>query len=271
AIITRLNFRTFPAPPASRGFVATFPCPEDALAFDSLVEHSPLRPASIDLLSPQLIQLFLEAEKNSPEAHGAPLQEKFSADAWHLCVSVEGTPEVCERASREFARLSTSSTAKPAQLIALSETEGADLWHYLGQSVPVLLEAFPAAAIFKITLLPSQTHALLHKLHALADQASLLHAILARACGVLYFALLPPSGEHDSLSPASILRLAEAATAIFSLSASERAEATLPWCPTQLKHSINIWGPPRPDLALMRRLKSAFDPQNLFAPGRLLW
>jgi FAD/FMN-containing dehydrogenase len=27
---------------------------------------------------------------------------------------------------------------------------------------------------------------------------------------------------------------------------------------------------PLPSLALMRRLKAAFDPQNLFAPGRFL-
>jgi glycolate oxidase FAD binding subunit len=264
AVITRLNFRTFPAAPASRGFIASSRAPEDVLAFRSRVESSSLRAASIDLVSPNLMQLFLEAEKNSPEPPLTPLQGKFPADSWHLCVSVEGTLEVCERAARDFAHLATLAEAKAIQLTTLNETEGADLWHYLGQSVPLLLEAAPSAAIFKIVLLPSRVSVLLPQLRALADQASLPHAVLARSCGVIYFALLPSADD-----PSTLTRLTGTASAVSSLCAKENASATLPWCPTALKRSINIWGPPRPDLALQRCLKSAFDPQNLFSPGRL--
>ena len=265
AVITRLNFRTFPAAPASRGFVFSFPAHEDALAFNALVERSPVRAASIDLVSPQLMQLFLEAEEKSDEPPAAPLQGKFAADSWHLCVSVEGIPEVCERASREFAQLAAPPTAKPAQFVTLTESEGADLWHYLGQSIPLLLEASSSAAIFKISTLSARITPLLQQLSAVADHASLPHAVLARTCGVLYFALLP-----DSDDAATLQRLADAASRIFSFCASENASASLLWCPTVPKRSINIWRPPRPDFALMRRLKSAFDPQNIFAPGRFL-
>src|SRR5215469_5794146 len=293
AVITRLNFRTFPAAPSSRGFVLSFPAPENALALSNLVERSPLRPASIDVVSPQLFKLFLEAEKNSPELPAAPLQGKFPADSWHLCVSIEGTSEVCDRASREFTRIAALPEAKHSQLITLNETEGADLWHYLGQSIPLLLEASPDTVVFKITILSNRLAPLLEQLPVLADQASLRHAILARACGVIYFALLPRSGRHASLDSDSLQRLAGVSSAVFSLGARENASATLHWCPTQLKRKVNVWGfdfaasasgrPVSPaavssatpavalgDLALMRRLKSAFDPQNLFAPGRLL-
>ena len=265
AVITRLNFRTFPAAPASRGFVLPCRTHEEALNFNKLVEHSPVRAASIDLVSPQLMQLFLEAEKKSLEPPASALHEKLHANAWHLCVSVEGTPEVCERASREFDRLATSHEAKDTPLITLNESEGADLWHYLGQSVPLLLEASPPAAIFKISTLPARLPALLQQLLALADQASLPHATLTRACGVLYFAMLPNSDD-----PASLQRLSEAASRIFSFSTSEDASVSLPWCPITLKRSTNILRPSRPDFALMRRLKSAFDPQNIFARGRFL-
>lgn len=281
AVITRLNFRTFPAAPASLGFVLSFLTHEDALAFNNLLDRSPLRPASIDLISPQLMQLFLEAEKNSQGPPGSPLHTKFPADSWHLCISVEGTPEVCERASRELDRLTTSSPAKPTQSGALNESDGADLWHYIGQSIPLLLEASPAAAIFKISTLPARVTELLQQLRALANQASLWHAVHARACGGLYFALLPNS--HDA---ATLQRLSEASSRIFFLCASGNASAFLPWCPTQLKRLVNIWGSDfvgpassrpssgsavaRTDISLMRRLKSALDPQNIFAPGRFL-
>src|SRR5215831_16071612 len=182
AVITRLNFRTFPAAPASRGFVISFRAHEDALNFSKLVERSPVRAASLDLVGPRLAQLFLEAEKNSSEPPAAPLQGKLRADSWHVCVSVEGIPEVCERASREFAQLAASSTLKPTQFVTVSESEGADLWHYIGQSIPLLLEASPFVAILKITTLPARLTSLLQQVGGLADQASLAHAVLARAC-----------------------------------------------------------------------------------------
>lgn len=291
AVVTRLNFRTFPAAPASRGFVLSFPAPDNALRFSNRIKRSALVPASIEVVSPQLLQLFLEAERDSAEPPAAPLQGKFPADCWHLCISVEGTSEVCDRASREFTRIAALPEAEHSQLSTLNETEGADLWHYLGQSIPLLLEASPDTAIFKITILPSRLPPLLEQLRALAEQASLRHALLVRACGVIYLALLPRSGQ--SLDSDSFRRLAGAASAVFSLCAAENASATLPWCPTQLKREVNVWGfafvvpasgrpvspsavaganaaAALPDLALMRRLKSAFDPQNLFAPGRLL-
>ena len=264
AVVTRLNFRTFPAAPASRGLVASFPAAEEALAFRNLVEASPLRPCSIELVSPMLLQLFLEAEKNSAEPPATPLEGKFPADSWHLCVSVEGTPEVCDRASREFGQLAAPPTTKDMQLATLGENEGADLWHYIGQAIPLLLESCPSAAIFKITLLPNRMSGLLTQLQSLANQSPFTHATLARSSGVIYFALLPSRDGANVLS-----RLTQAASAVFALCAKEDASATLPWCPTALKGRVNIWGPPRPDVALERRLKSAFDPQNLFAPGRI--
>src|SRR5439155_5999767 len=44
AVITRLNFRTFPAPVSSRGFVASFASAENALALRRSIVESPLNP-----------------------------------------------------------------------------------------------------------------------------------------------------------------------------------------------------------------------------------
>ena len=38
----------------------------------------------------------------------------------------------------------------------------------------------------------------------------------------------------------------------------------------KLKVGVDIWGKPRNDASLMRRLKTAFDPGNVFAPGRFV-
>jgi glycolate oxidase FAD binding subunit len=272
AVITRLNFRTFPAPHASRGFVASFRTHEDALHLQRLISQSPLTPTSVELVSPQLMQLFLDAEKISAEPPAVPLQGKFPENSWHLCVSVEGTPEVCDRSTRELTTLAAHPESKNIKAAVLNESEGADVWHYLGQSIPLLLEASPAACIFKIAQLPDRLEKLFYQLRAIADQSALSHALISRAAGIVYFALLPSADLPDPLP-----HLAAAASAIFHLCAKETASATILWCPTALKHSVNIWNfsaasttPARSDLPLMRRLKSAFDPHNIFAPGRFL-
>jgi glycolate oxidase FAD binding subunit len=265
AVITRLNFRTFPAAPSSRGFIASFRTAEDALVFQKMIVESPHSLASIELLSPQLMQQFLDAEKNSPEPPAAPLAGKVPANFWHLCLSVEGTPEVCERCARDLKRLINQTTARNPQFTELSENEAADFWHYIGQAIPFLLEASPAAAIFKIVQLPARLGSLFIQLGAIAERAAVPHCLMARACGVVYFAMLPDTQNADSLR-----RLIEAASAIFQICVREGASSTIPWSPVELKRAINIWGPDLPDANLMRGLKSAFDPQNIFAPGRLL-
>jgi glycolate oxidase FAD binding subunit len=265
AVITRLNFRTFPAAPASRGFIASFRTAEDALVLQQVIADSPLSPASVELVSPQLMQQFLGAEKNSTEPPASPLAGKVPANSWHLCLSVEGSPEVCERCARNLKCLVDQLTAKNPQFTELGENEAADFWHYIGQAIPLLLEVSPVAAIFKIVQLPARLGSLFSQLTTIAEQAALPHSLMARACGVTYFALLPDTNDADSLR-----RLIEAASAIFQLCVREGASTTIPWCPVELKRAINIWGPARPDANLMRRLKSAFDPQNIFAPGRLL-
>jgi glycolate oxidase FAD binding subunit len=41
-------------------------------------------------------------------------------------------------------------------------------------------------------------------------------------------------------------------------------------CPTAWKRQLPIWGKPRGDRSLMRRVKEAFDPRGVFNPGRFL-
>ena len=280
AVITRLNFRTFPAAPASRGFVGSFQTAADALELLKRVRESPVSPASIELIDPQLLRIFLEAEKNAAEQPATSLEGKFPGDCWQLCISVEGTGEVCERSACELASLAGRAGTKSVQSTILEENEGADFWHYLGQSVPLMLELCPLAAVFKIVQLPGRLAPLLHQLSAIVEKTNLKLAFLVRGCGVVYFALLSPveaasSETAASVHPETLRQLAQAAASIFEFCSHENASATLPWCPSALKKSVNVWGLRNPaavsghsDLALMSRLKSAFDPENVFAPGR---
>jgi glycolate oxidase FAD binding subunit len=275
AVITRLNFRTFPSPLASHGFVASFSTAQGALALRSAIAESSLTPLTFDVISPELAQLFATRTPATPEA-AVFAGENRSADQtslpaignwfrpleWQLCAAFAGTPEVLDRYARDLTRLAKQSRATSTAI--LDDATRPAMWGRLRESLSLLLESSPATAIFKISILPSQHAALFANLQQIADRAGIPHALVARAGGTIYFALLPSSAKNGTTA-----QLAQATTQIFDSISSAGGNATLLFAPRALKQHVSVWGPPRPDLALMRRLKTAFDPQNIFAPGRL--
>jgi glycolate oxidase FAD binding subunit len=274
-VITRLNFRTFPSPLASRGFVASFANAEGALALRRAITESALTPLTSDILSPELAQIFVTRTPATPEA-AVFAGENRSADRtslpnignwfrpreWQLCAAFAGTPEVLDRYARDLTRLAEQSHASSTAI--LDDTTRPALWGRLRESLSLLLEAAPATVIFKISVLPSHHAALFASLRQIADHAAFSHALVARAGGTIYFALLPSTANKETTA-----QLARFTTQIFDSISSAGGNATLLFAPRALKQRVSVWGPPRPDLALMRRLKTAFDPQNIFAPGRL--
>ena len=288
AVITRLNFRTFPAPIAgSRGFVASFPTQEGALALRRKIMESRLTPLTLDVLSPALAQIFTTQTSATPEVSAfgrenrstnpaslPPIGDWFRPREWQLCAAFAGPPEVMDRYTRDLIRYAGESRA--ASTAFLDDTTRPSVWGRLRESLSLLLEASPATAIFKLSVLPAQHAALLANLQEIASCASLPHALVARARGTIYFALLPPSANDETTA-----RLANAATQIFDSVSASGGHATLLFAPLALKHllfvldgfaetRVNIRGSSRSDLPLMRRLKSAFDPQNILAPGRFV-
>jgi glycolate oxidase FAD binding subunit len=41
-------------------------------------------------------------------------------------------------------------------------------------------------------------------------------------------------------------------------------------CPTEWKKELDVWGPPRGDFWLMKRIKESLDPESIFNPGRFV-
>jgi FAD/FMN-containing dehydrogenase len=41
-------------------------------------------------------------------------------------------------------------------------------------------------------------------------------------------------------------------------------------CPPEWKPQLAVWGPPPPDIAVMREVRSKFDPRRVFNPGRFV-
>jgi len=286
AVITRLNFRTFPSAIAgSRGFVASFLNAEGALALRRAILQSPLAPLTLDILSPGLAQIFSERMPATREAQGfsreernanrnslPPIGDWFRPSEWQLCAAFAGAPEVLDRYTRDLTHFAEDSRATATAF--LDNATRPAVWGRLRESLSMLLEASPATALFKISVLPTQHAALFATLQQIADHAGFPHALVARAGGTIYFALLPAAANDET--PA---HLAKTTAQIFQSVSTTSSDATLLFAPPTLKHAlclpdglagprVNIWRSSGSDLPLMHRLKSAFDPQNIFAPGR---
>jgi glycolate oxidase FAD binding subunit len=254
AVITRVNFRTFPMPQAQGTFVASFSSAESAFDFCSAVSHSVLTPQLLEIVNPGAAALIFSGE----------ISARLEPRTWSVIVSAAGQPAVVERHARELGHLAGGADAE--EFVPITGAEGDSVLGQIREFPRLMAERVSSAAIFRISAVPGVMASLVGKLCVLAAQHELDFVSLARASGILYAGFLPQmeiSGTPESLP--------EVITEVFRACGQPEAQASamLEWCPADLKTSPEVvWGPSRPDFELMRRVKHSFDPQNVLAPGR---
>jgi FAD/FMN-containing dehydrogenase len=292
-IITRLNFRTFPIPQSTRGFVASFLTHEAALAARRKIIDSPLTPLTLDIINPATAKIFASRSPSTPEpaifskqAHSAenkdtshqslPLPgEWFHPNEYQLCVAFSGSTEVIARYTRDLTQSAQQSNA--TSLSILDDTNRPSVWGRLREALPLFRESSPDATIFKFSLLPAHQAQAIAIFQSVSQAANLNLALIARASGTVYIAALPASASA-SASGAQAEKSAghfsqsvvQMSHEILTLARTFNARASLLFAPSNLKPQLQstLASCPRSDQSLMRKLKSAFDPQNILSPGR---
>jgi glycolate oxidase FAD binding subunit len=88
-------------------------------------------------------------------------------------------------------------------------------------------------------------------------------AVLVRACGVLYLSLM--GEQEDERTRDALARMTKDT---FALVEAKQGHAALPHAPPGLKQQLSVWGPTAGDFSIMKKVKQAFDPDGVFAPGR---
>ena len=254
AVITRVNFRTFPLPPAQGTFVASFFDAESAFGFCRGVAQSVLTPQILEVADPAAAHLLFPT--------GGP--DRIAPQQWSVIVTAAGQPAVVDRYARELGHI--AAAAKATEFTPLSDAEQSSVLARIREFPRLVLESVPAAAIFRLSVLPAAMTRLLGKLGVIAKDRNLAFATLTRASGIMYAAFLADEGIKTS--PAE---MAAAANAVFQICAQpeSNAQAMLEFCPVETKRAVgDVWGPERQDFALMKRVKNVFDPQNVLSPGR---
>jgi len=253
-VITRVNFRTFPLLPAQRTFVAGFSNAEAAFRFCGAITQSPLSPQMVEIANPGAADVIFSGDARA----------RVEPRSWSVIVSAAGHPEVVDRYARELGGMAVAAGAE--ELAPLGDSEAPDILARIREFTRLILDAVPSAAIFRIGVLPTAMAGLLGELHALAAQGSVDMVALTRASGILYAALLPKEGDAPATAS-----LTKAVQEVFRVCGKSEINASpmLERCPPEVKLAAGgVWGAPRPDFALMRRVKNSFDPNGVLSPGR---
>ncbi len=254
AVITRVNFRTFPLPPVQGTFIASFADAESAFGFCRAVAQSVLTPQILEVADPGAAHLLFSAETPA----------RITPQQWSVVITAAGQASVVDRYARELGHM--ASAANAAEFMPLSHAEHSSVLARVCEFPRLVLEAAPDAAIFRVGVLPAATPSLLRNMSEIAKHWRLDLATLTRASGIVYAAFFAEEGS-ETTSAAT----ASAAKEIFHICAlpENSAQAMLEWCPTEVKRLIDeVWGPPRQDLPLMWRVKEVFDPHQVLSPGR---
>ena len=252
AVITRLNFRTFPLPQAHGTFVASFSEAETAFGFCRDIAHSVLTPQIVEVADPGAAHFLFSGQTPA----------RITLQQWSVIISASGQPSVVDRHARELGHMAGAANAD--EFVRLTDEEHSSVLARICEFPRLILEAAPTAMIFRIGILPTAMAPLLTRLHQLAAQNNLEFAALTRATGIVYAAFLPEEG-----TPTPFAVLASTSSEIFQVCSEKTGQAMIEWCPAEVKRAAGgVWGPARQDSALMQRVKNVFDPQSILSPGR---
>jgi FAD/FMN-containing dehydrogenase len=263
AVITRLNFRTFPIPDATQGFLAAFPTHEAALSARQQIIHSPLTPLTLDVLNAQAARLF------NGHTNGTVPLPQLDPTHWYLFAEFSGNEDLLARYRRDLAEIAEQSQAGDMHILD-DPTTLAALSTRFRESVAHFREDFAAPVIVKLAVPPAQHVKAAAVLQSLGAAAQLPLAIIARASGPILIATSLQSENSSEAATASASSespiVSLFAREILALARSFGGRAQLISAPLQYKASYRaIFSESlASERTLAKRIKSAFDPRNLF-------
>ena len=256
AVITRLNFRTYPLPSARRGFLASFPDDIKALGFAREIGRSALTPMVLEMLSPEAAGMLFA--QYAPFASWCAAQNRGE---WTVCVGFEGSAEVCERFAKELGRMAKEASAQVA--VVMHDDQFAALLEILREAPVAMRDAAAEAVVLRFTVLPTGLADLLRAVRSFAGSSWMTAPLLVRSGSVVYMALLPRTGDETALKQLEYFWKSTG-----SLRGKLEFRGTVVFCPAKWKSALNVWEHVNTDLEMERRVKKAFDPNGVFARGR---
>jgi glycolate oxidase FAD binding subunit len=239
-IISQVTLKLKPRP--EEHALLTLGCGPDAVGplLDTL-HRSRTRPVCLELLNAAAIRAV-------NAAHGGAAPDS----PWVIVVGFEGNREAVSWQVQQL--IKEVPAGQGTGVTVLAEKSAEPLWSAL-----VEFAAWPGARLtFKANVLPSAVAAFCRQAADLGDGLLLqAHA----GSGIV----IGHAGADLTAERAAAMLKGRLATAT-----AARGNLIVTRCPPAWKAALPVWGAPRGDAWLMRRVKDALDPRGLFNPGRFI-
>lgn len=256
AVIVELTFKLHPLPPGEYTLGLGFSQHADLLPVLQSVLQIHLRLSSLELLN-------AAATAALRSRTGLPAPET----AYLLIARVEGTPEVTEnQAQRLIDALHKLPLTDTLATQTWNQSEQARLWQEIEEFPVAMYTQAPQGMLSKVSVRLSDLPVLLRELEAAAATAGTAWPVLAHAGSGIAYVSMPPS-ESATSEPAHMLAHLRTLDACV---ARLRGRRVLEHAPVAVKRHCEVWGTPGDDFALMRAIKTSFDPHHRLNPGRFI-
>lgn len=238
-VITEITTKLLPLPEASATLLTAFDALAPAGSLIRKILHSVLLPSAVELTD------------------GSAASRLGVKAGYLVAFSLEGVEEAVERQLGEITEMAKKEGAAEAKVLRGEEDRA--FW--------IALRDFPLAVqapvILKSNFVISGQAEILGRYEMMAQAAGIRCAFIGHGGnGILRSYILDEEMKAETLADLIGKFTAEAAR--------HEGNLCIESCPTELKTRINVWGLPRSDGALMRRLKEEMDPAGVLNPGRFV-
>ncbi|MFZ5828156.1 MAG: FAD-binding oxidoreductase [Bacillota bacterium] len=253
-IVTRATLRLIPQPEAVRTLLAVFPKLDDAARTTAAIVKRGITPATLEFMD----QLTLQVVENYLHV-GLPVEAEAV-----LLIEVDGFTEAVERQAAIIEAVCRETGASQVRQ-ARTEAERAELWVARKSISTAITQVKPAKIGEDITVPVAQIPEMIRRLHYLKEKYGLTMAIFGHAGdGNLHPNIvtdLREEGEMEKVEEA-MAEIARIAVGLGGTLSGEHGIGTLKAPYLEMEVGADV-------LALMRRIKRAFDPLNILNPGKM--
>ena len=239
-VITEITTKLLPLPEASATLLASFGDLPKAGAMTRKILHSVLLPSAMELMDGRAAGQLAEKAR------------------YLVAFSLEGVGEAVDRQVAEIGEMATREGAVDTKV--LKGEDERTFWirvrdFALSSATPVIL---------RTNVVISKLPEILGRYETMARDAGIACAMIGHAGnGILTSYLLDYGAEKISPIVDLIGKFTEEA-------AKHEGNLIVESSPRDLKERVSVWGRPRSDEVVMRRLKETVDPEGVLNPGRFI-
>ncbi|MFH1124557.1 MAG: FAD-binding oxidoreductase [Pseudomonadota bacterium] len=249
-ILCEMTLRILPLPERLATGLSSFQSLDEALSFVERISGSRLLPAAVELINRKAWELLGLEGSMEPGKRG-----------YGVAVAMEGVDEAVGRMSSEIKQWALEAGALGIK--ELEEEEHRRFWDAYCNHPAGLSDEYPGLVSAKLNY-PVSVYGEI--IESAEDSPPMDLALFCHAGSGVSLIHCLVAAEEAGLEDRTVSYL----TGLLEKCTEHGGNMVLERASSGLKGRLPVWGAPRGDLVVMRRMKKQIDPLGLFCPGRFI-